>query len=69
MTIIANVDQEVVNSVVNFAERGSKVMFGRSHTGEIKIKIKYGPLQALTKRYRTTPQTYELIKQQLKLAS
>ena len=69
MTPVENVDHQVVDSVIGYAERGNKVMFGRSHTGEIKIKIKYGPMQTLTKRFRTTPQTFAAIKEQLKIVS
>lgn len=41
-------------------------MLGQSHTGKMKIKIKYGPLGMMTARYAPDIETFEAIRNQLK---
>lgn len=58
-------DTELVDRVITQARRGADILFGRTHSGTLKIKVKHGPFKLLTSRYNVDPLTYEGIKRQL----
>lgn len=58
-------DMELIGKVSRHARRGGQILFGRSHTGILKIKVRHGPFRLFTTRYHTDPITYEWIKREL----
>lgn len=56
-----------IDSVIRHAKKGHQVMMGYGHTGDVKIKVKYGPFGFFTTRYQTDRTEFEEIKKRLKL--
>lgn len=60
-------EQKTIDSVISHARKGHQVLLGYGHTGNVRIKVKHGPLGLVTTRYQTDRMTFEEIKKQLKL--
>lgn len=56
-------DADILNRIQELKDSHAKIMFGRGHAGQCKIKVKHGPMNMLTTRYVVDPQTYEAAKQ------
>jgi hypothetical protein len=48
--------------IMHHLKKGDEVLFGRSHNGRAKIKIKFGPMRLLTKRIQVDETTMSQIK-------
>ena len=59
-------DKEAVSSIVSKAESGAEILFGRGNLGEHKIKVRYGPMHLMTKRYQVDAETYEYVMAKLR---
>ena len=57
-----SVEMDSVEIILHHLQRGDEILFGRSHNGRSKIKIKYGPLRLLTKRVQVDEKTMGEIK-------
>lgn len=55
-------DNELIKLVLKHARRGNDIFFGRSSAGGLKIKVKHGPFNVLTTRYKTNPTTFDAIR-------
>lgn len=58
-----SLNTEILEEIRHFSRSRARILFGRGHAGQCKIKIKHGPLSVLTKRYVVDPKTYEAAKQ------
>ena len=54
--------KNIITELLRHKARGSEILFGRSHAGKSKIKVKYGPFGLFTKRYSLDHETFELAK-------
>jgi hypothetical protein len=55
-------DPEIIAGVMGLYDNGAEVLFSRSHTGEAKIKVRYGPFKMRTARYTVNDKTAVAIK-------
>ena len=55
-------DPEIIAGVMSLYDSGAEVLFSRSHTGEAKIKVRYGPFKLRTARYTVNDKTAVAIK-------
>ena len=55
-------DSGIIAEVIKHFDNGSDVLFSRSHTGEAKIKVKYGPFKLRIARYTVSDKTAVAIK-------
>ena len=58
----ANGDPDIVAGIMGLFDNGADILFSRSHTGEAKIKVKYGPFKLRTARYTVNDKTAVAIK-------
>lgn len=59
-------DEKIIEVIVEHSKNGSKILFGRSRLGSVKIKVNHGPLGLLTTRYQLDAETYNEVKRRLK---
>ena len=55
-------DSGVMREILDLYNKGAEVLFSRSHTGEAKIKVKYGPFKLRIARYTVNDKTAVAIK-------
>ena len=54
-----------VAEIMKLFDGGAEVMFARSHTGEQRVKVRYGLLNLRVKRYTVSYQTAVKIKDEI----
>jgi hypothetical protein len=59
-------DSEIIAEILRMFDNGADVLFSRSHTGEAKIKVKYGPFKLRTARYTVNDKTAVAIKDSMR---
>ena len=59
-------DEDIVEAVISKARSGAEVLFGRGNYGELKIKVRYGPMRLMTKRYHVDFETWQEVRARLK---
>jgi hypothetical protein len=59
-------DSEIIAEILRMFDSGADVLFSRSHTGEAKIKVKYGPFKLRTARYTVNDKTAVAIKDSMR---
>ena len=62
-------DQNIVNLAMIQVNKGRKVILGRSHYGHCKVKLKSGLFGMVTRKYSIDHDTYNEIKNRLKINS
>lgn len=62
-------EPEVVADVMGYFDKGAEVLFSRSHTGDAKIKVKYGPFKLLKVRYTVSDKVALAIKEAIRTRS
>ena len=55
-------DSGEAREILALFDKGAEVLFSRSHSGEAKIKVKYGPFKLRTARYTVNDKTAVAIK-------
>jgi hypothetical protein len=67
MTFVNSVPShdETVDEIIKLHEKGAEVLFARSHTGEQRIKVRYGLLNLRIKRFTVSYQTAVKVKDAL----
>jgi len=60
-------DQKTVQTVMSHAEKGRTVLLGFGNGGDVKVKVKYGPMGLITRRFATDHDTFEEIRRRLRV--
>lgn len=55
-------DEEFLAKIRKWKDQNAKILFGRGHAGQCKIKVKHGPGGIFTSRYNVDPETFEAAK-------
>ena len=59
-------DDDIAANIMKLHEGGADILFSRSHSGEAKIKIRYGPFKWRTVRYTVNDKTALLIRNMMR---
>ena len=62
---VANLNDDSVAEIMKLFDGGGEVMFARSHTGEQRVKVRYGLMNLRIKRYTVNYQTAVKIKDEI----